>query len=285
MRAPRAVDQREGGCAAGGSARLKPAGHGAAAAGGRLGGADRREGGKGEKRRRRESSPEGAAATGAENEGGGDDRRCRGADGRRRHPRREQRGIRRGGDDHGGLKCRPKMETMASSPANVGNGAPASFGGNQTAAEVRAGSVSAMAVMARRGGGSSGGGVRPEIGGGGGARADRHERATWEGEREGRGFKMNLAHFMRARGAGDAGERAVTRARRGVGRGRDGKGGGVGGCRRGRGWLEVGDDPTGGAHLSASRREEEGARAGPRRSGARAGDGVDWADGPRRGKK
>nr|BAC92499.1 hypothetical protein [Oryza sativa Japonica Group]BAC92626.1 hypothetical protein [Oryza sativa Japonica Group] len=104
-------------------------------------------------------------------------------------------------------------------------------------------------------------------------------------QREGRGFKMNLAHFMRLRGAGDAGERAATRARRGVGRGRDGKGGGVGGCRRGRGWLEVGDDPTGGAHLSASRKEEEGARAGPRRSGACAGDGVDWADGPRIGKK
>nr|BAI39655.1 hypothetical protein [Oryza sativa Indica Group]BAI39760.1 hypothetical protein [Oryza sativa Indica Group] len=138
MQAPRAVAQREGGCAAGGSARLNPAGHGAAAvtrghrrrpavgeavatgakatAHGRSGGAAKGGGarGKGEKRRRRESSPDGAAVTGAENEGSGDDRRCRGTDGRQLHPRREQRGIRRGGDDHGGLKRRPKMETMAS---------------------------------------------------------------------------------------------------------------------------------------------------------------------------
>uniref|UniRef100_A0A0E0EK32 Uncharacterized protein n=1 Tax=Oryza meridionalis TaxID=40149 RepID=A0A0E0EK32_9ORYZ len=71
---------------------------------------------------------------------------------------------------------------MASSPANVGNGAPASFCGNQTAAEVWAGSMSATAVTAWRSGGSSGGGgVRPEIGGGGGARGDRHGRGREHG--------------------------------------------------------------------------------------------------------
>lgn len=54
--------------------------------------------------------------------------------------------------------------------------------------------------------------------------------------------------------------------------------------RRGAGGRRKGTTPTGGAHLSASRGEREG-RLGPahKEEGARGG-GVDWADGPRRGK-
>jgi hypothetical protein len=67
---------------------------------------------------------------------------------------------------------------MASSPANVGNGAPESIGGNQTAVEVRAGSVSATAAIAWRDDDSSGGGARPEMGGDSGARVWRGESGT-----------------------------------------------------------------------------------------------------------
>ena len=50
----------------------------------------------------------------------------------------------------------------------------------------------------------------------------------------------------------------------------------------GGGWLEEGDDLTGGPHLSASRREGEGERAGPQGE-SRAGEG--WADGPTKKKE
>lgn len=65
--------------------------------------------GEREGRRRADSSPASTAA-GAKEENGGDDRRCRGADGQRRHPKREQRGVRGREGDHGGLNCWPEME-------------------------------------------------------------------------------------------------------------------------------------------------------------------------------
>uniref|UniRef100_A0A0E0FDH7 MULE transposase domain-containing protein n=1 Tax=Oryza meridionalis TaxID=40149 RepID=A0A0E0FDH7_9ORYZ len=143
------------------------------------------------------SSPASTAA-GAKDEGSGDDRRCGGADGRRRHPSREQRGVRGREGDHGGFKRRPKMETMASSPANVGNRAPASFGGNQAATEVRADSVSVTAAISQRSGGSSGGDARPEVGGGrrsSGARRERGRRhgrvrREWKEGEEARGSDL-----------------------------------------------------------------------------------------------
>ena len=71
------------------------------------------------------------------------------------------------------------------------------------------------------------------------------------------------------------------------GRGKSGGGGGVADSAAvavGGGWLEEGDDLTGGPHLSASRREGERERAGPQGEAER-GRRVDWADGPRRGKR
>jgi hypothetical protein len=102
------------------------------------------------------------------------------------------------------------------------------------------------------------------------------------------GFDFESRPLERAREAGATrrgrrrGEDAGT-ARHG--RGRSGGGGAAAAVAGVGARLEVGDDPTGGAHLPASRREEEGAQAGPRRKWARAGGGVDWADGPRRGKR
>jgi hypothetical protein len=84
----------------------------------------------------------------------------------------------------------------------------------------------------------------------------------------------------RRRRGGDAGA-----ARRG--RGKSGGGGGVADSAAvavGGGWLEEGDDLTGGPHLSASWREGEGERAG-QQGEAERGRRVDWADGPTRGKK
>nr|BAD19704.1 EBNA-1 nuclear protein-like [Oryza sativa Japonica Group]BAD19708.1 EBNA-1 nuclear protein-like [Oryza sativa Japonica Group] len=105
------------------------------------------------------------------------------------------------------------------------------------------------------------------------------------------GFKMRIPPlFERTHVPGDAGRgrrrgEDAWAMRRGCGRsGGGGHGGFGGGCRRGAGGQRKGTTPTGGAHLSASRGEMEG-RLGPahKEEGARGG-GVDWADGPRRGK-
>nr|BAD28438.1 hypothetical protein [Oryza sativa Japonica Group]BAD29214.1 hypothetical protein [Oryza sativa Japonica Group] len=130
--------------------------------------------------------------------------------------------------------------------------------------------------------------VRVFMGAGGADVAKTAGDVGWREIERGVGFEIESRPLERARWAGATGrgwrcgEDAGT-ARRGSGRS---GGGGAAAAVAGDGTrLEVVDDPIGGAHMLASRREEEGARAGPRRRWARAGGRVDWADGPRRGKR
>nr|BAD31392.1 hypothetical protein [Oryza sativa Japonica Group] len=137
------------------------------------------------------------------------------------------------------------------------------FRQREAVAEMTHAAVKLAVAAAWRGGGSSGDGALPEAAVGGGASgtggADVAGIAPDFTGDVGVGHKMNPAHFVHARGAGDAGERAAMWGGRGSGaawaREERRRWGGSGGCRLGRGWPEVRDDPTGGAHLSASQRE------------------------------
>ena len=111
----------------------------------------------------------------------------------------------------------------------------------------------------------------------------------WGGRERERGIQ--IPHHLRARARGRCGGRGRRRGRevraRSGGATWSGEGGGVADSAAvavGGGWLEEGDDLTGGPHLSASRREGKG--NGPAQTKeAERGRRVDWADGPRRGKR
>nr|BAD16487.1 hypothetical protein [Oryza sativa Japonica Group]BAD17556.1 hypothetical protein [Oryza sativa Japonica Group] len=99
----------------------------------------------------------------------------------------------------------------------------------------------------------------------------------WRERERGDGIQIESRPFAGARASGKGGGAAddnVGAARgRGVGVG-DADGDVGAAVAAGRGWLEVGDDLTGGPHLSASQRGEEAAWAGPARG---RGAGERWA--------
>nr|AAR06337.1 hypothetical protein [Oryza sativa Japonica Group]AAV35816.1 retrotransposon protein, putative, Ty3-gypsy sub-class [Oryza sativa Japonica Group] len=243
-----------------------------------------------------------AAADGRSGGAAKDDDACaKGGGAHGREERKEERGFLTG--EHGGRReGRRRQRRLASGGAATALAA-AACGESALAA------VKLTAAVTRCGGGCSSDGTRPESFGGGEAwrarRSDgrrhggaRRERKTREGDAgsnfigtggadvagrvvdlagdvgewgdRGGGFKFE-SRPVRARAVGKAGRgrrRGCGRTWTRSGRGRSG-GGGRGGFGGG-GWRK-GTTPTGGAHLSASRREREGEMGRPNKGSPSAG--------------